>query len=546
MLANRQILDLPKTSLETRDILPTYSGIYYVIDEKNVIWYIGKAINIQSRWRGKAHHRFKQLQQQKHKHFYLYYEKVNLTNIDERELQQINRYQPQLNDSPVKSLKTRSTEALLKETIATLSEFSFILGVEPPRKQIAEQIGLDWLKKSKLLNSLVIHVCIDNNKFNSIFQPDSSNEHEGLIKAIFSTRKSYTSKWDCFPPYYSFIYRLGVNGCSVEVNYSSVFIKSKDIDFDSLCVPNNILGQHIKSITPEALSLIKDSSPQRQYNKIQLQRFQPYVDNLIPSLFNEPIDAESAKFKLHILSQQYKSGKRGIGSRSRKITNKLQLAGENRVIGIAKKTAKKPKSSSIIKSKPINCDFITIEELLLSRGIEPNKYDRGNILYMKRYNRERIGLYLECFNTSPQQIYQFQQTVKYQTFLMRKNIYGMKKAQLVRASVEQFKHIYLLAGVDKKAWLLVEEYLQDFAKASTKLDNDESAAEKFYVSPRKFIVPAKVNIKLEKMKYSAWIPFGTNRQYTTFESVRDEIKRRLQLADLPKLKLSFRREHTTK
>ena len=77
-------------------------------------------------------------------------------------------------------------------------------------------------------------------------------------------------------------------------------------------------------------------------------------------------------------------------------------------------------------------------------------------------------------------------------------------------------------------------------------NNSEGVTRKFYVSPRKFIAPAKVNIKLEKMRYSAWIPFGMNINYPTFDAARDEIKRRLSKADLPNLRLTFRREHITK
>jgi hypothetical protein len=48
------------------------------------------------------------------------------------------------------------------------------------------------------------------------------------------------------------------------------------------------------------------------------------------------------------------------------------------------------------------------------------------------------------------------------------------------------------------------------------------------------------------MRYSAWIPFGMNEQYPTFEAAKKEIKQRLNQADLPDLKLTFRREHITK
>ena len=132
MLANIEILNLPKVSLETKELLPDYSGIYYVVDENKLVWYIGKAKNIYKRWHGKAHHRIYQLKQLKHKNFTIFYERIDLARLDSREKQQINKYDPHLNNSPVKSKKVRPTETLLRETINKISDFAFVLGVESP------------------------------------------------------------------------------------------------------------------------------------------------------------------------------------------------------------------------------------------------------------------------------------------------------------------------------------------------------------------------------------------------------------------------------
>ena len=115
-----------------------------------------------------------------------------------------------------------------------------------------------------------------------------------------------------------------------------------------------------------------------------------------------------------------------------------------------------------------------------------------------------------------------------------------------RQSSSQFDTVYLLSGVERKAWLLVEEYLQDFAKPSNKLKNGEAYTEKYFVSARKYLVPAKVKIKLENLQYSAWIPFGMSEQYPTFETAKQEIKKRLNEANLPKLKLTFKKESIAK
>jgi hypothetical protein len=112
----------------------------------------------------------------------------------------------------------------------------------------------------------------------------------------------------------------------------------------------------------------------------------------------------------------------------------------------------------------------------------------------------------------------------------------------VRSVSFQFNSLYLLAGVDRKVWILFEKYLRDFARPATGLKNGEGYVEKFYVSARKYIVPAKVNIKLEEMGYSACIPFGSNEEFPAFESATEEIRKRLINSGLPGLKVNFKRE----
>ncbi|MDJ0594559.1 MAG: hypothetical protein QNJ72_32055 [Pleurocapsa sp. MO_226.B13] len=91
MLADSEILNFSSTSLETKELLPEYSGIYYVVDENKVIWYIGKAKNLHKRWQGKSHHRIYQLKQLRHKLFNIFYEPVNSSQLDRREKQQIRK-----------------------------------------------------------------------------------------------------------------------------------------------------------------------------------------------------------------------------------------------------------------------------------------------------------------------------------------------------------------------------------------------------------------------------------------------------------------------
>ena len=146
-----------------------------------------------------------------------------------------------------------------------------------------------------------------------------------------------------------------------------------------------------------------------------------------------------------------------------------------------------------------------------------------------------MGVYIQCFSVD------LKMSSRYATIAK-----GIIDSQQTKQLSSQFEIVYLLASVDKKVWLLVEEYLRDFAKPATKLNNGEGYVEKFYISPRKYIVPAKVNIKLENIGYSAWIPFGLSEEFPTFEIAKEEIRRRLQNSDLLGLKITFKRETIAK
>ncbi|HEY9850831.1 MAG TPA: hypothetical protein V6D28_15295 [Leptolyngbyaceae cyanobacterium] len=69
MKADEYILQLPHIGLKSRQLLPDRAGIYYVLDEQLLIWYIGQAKNLRTRWLGESHHRFYQLQKQRKKQF---------------------------------------------------------------------------------------------------------------------------------------------------------------------------------------------------------------------------------------------------------------------------------------------------------------------------------------------------------------------------------------------------------------------------------------------------------------------------------------------
>ena len=510
MLADLEILNLPKVGLEAKELLPEHSGIYYVVDENQVLWYIGKAKNIYKRWQGKAHHRIYQLKQLKHKNFSIVYERINIYQLDTREKQQINKYAPHLNNSPVKSIKVRPTETLLRETINKISSFAFILGVEPPRREIKDKLRSICLAQEHVLDLPIIHICLDRTIIKSLFNPQSADEYVALIKKAFSTRKAYVSKWDAFPKGYSFMCRLIVNGYIVEVNYLERWMNKQNMEVKREYISVQLANESINSLSSTSLFSIQNYDAAQPNNQVQLHRLEPYVEDIVPLFFDESINRQAIKKQLKQVSQDYQEGKRGAGSRSN------------------------------------NDSKFAIDKFLIDRGVYPEKYNQDKKKPILMPGIDRIGLCVQSFSVNLKKSRLIKLDDKKQVQLSVETTGLINNELKYCQSSSQFDTVYLLSGVERKAWLLVEEHLQDFAKPSNQLKNGEGYTKKYYVSARKYLVPAKVNIKLKYLDYSAWIPFGMSEQYPTFEAAKQEIKKRLEEADLPGLKLTFKKETIAK
>jgi predicted GIY-YIG superfamily endonuclease len=176
MNTTEDILQLPHIGLNSRALLPEQSGIYYVLDETSIIWYIGQAQNLRSRWAGDSHHRLYQLQKQRKKQLTIYYELVAKSQLDAIEQQRIENYNPQLNGTKVKKKNLHPTETLLRETLVILAPYSFVLGVESPRKEDIKFIQdcTDWRDNWRIQKAVlplnVIHVCINLNELEEAFK----------------------------------------------------------------------------------------------------------------------------------------------------------------------------------------------------------------------------------------------------------------------------------------------------------------------------------------------------------------------------------------
>jgi predicted GIY-YIG superfamily endonuclease len=496
LIADVFILALPRVSLRLKDLLPENSGVYYVLDETNTVWYIGKAKNLRKRWQGKTHHRIIQLQAQRQKHFSIYYEQISEFQLDNIEKQQIAKYQPHLNNSPVKTKNVRPTETLLRETLAAIAPFAFILGVEPPRKAVVSQIN-DYPEMSarKLLLLDVIHICLDDAALQAIYQPESIEETLAIATKPFGTRKVYASKWDSFSSGGTYIHRLLVNGHAIEVTPWSCWCPKNESEGLRDYQQTSLIREPMNALTPESLSKLQQQQSDISANRnLYLQRLNPYTSDPLRLLFeDQTIDRKRIRGELEQISEDYKARRRGIGSRFQSVD---------------------------------------IQELLNSRGVDVNSYPGYG----------RIELCVHSFSADLKAPYRHRADAGHLQAQAYNLARGIRDGKEVCGTSANFDPVYLLASVDLKAWLLVEEYLQDFARPATGLGEGEAYVKKFYTSARKYILPAKVNLQLTGFGYSTWIPFGPSGEFTTYESATEAIRQRLLHSGLPDLKVTFKRE----
>ncbi len=92
-----------KVAFANRDSLPTFSGIYVIVDSKDIVWYVGQAQDIRKRWAGKGHHRYQQLLRTNKKRDYsIYWKSFPVEELASWENHYISKLNPELNRSKVK------------------------------------------------------------------------------------------------------------------------------------------------------------------------------------------------------------------------------------------------------------------------------------------------------------------------------------------------------------------------------------------------------------------------------------------------------------
>jgi hypothetical protein len=317
MNADEYILQLCHLGLNSRELLPESSGIYYVVDDKFIIWYVGQAKNLRNRWVGENHHRFYQLQKEKKKLFTIYYELVAESQLDAMERQRIEQYNPQLNGTKVKNKKLRPTETLLRETLVSIAPYSFVLGVESPRQEDLKFIEDcfyqrdEWRVKKVVLPLTVIHICINLEELQESFEDWSSQIR--FLKKVFRQRPNHPNNWVCkaskrdeknenLGVFYA--RRLLVNGFAIEVSLAMQqtvehlegyeFTQLAEVDIRAANEISLAIAKEKWKLTT-AGTYIRSPNHNTAYEQFcyrAMKRLSSYKQNLVKLLFNEDIDTK--------------------------------------------------------------------------------------------------------------------------------------------------------------------------------------------------------------------------------------------------------------
>jgi hypothetical protein len=480
-----------------KDLLPEYAGIYYVVDASSTVWYVGQAQNIRKRWQGKSHHRIHQLHHQKHHDFRIFCEPIAMEQLNATESARIAQYQPHLNNTPTKPKKVHPTETLLRETIAAIADFSFILGIEPPREQISKGGSMVMMAHPKVLPLEVIHIYVDSEQIQSFFQLETiDDEVRAIRKRIFSTRKTHAHQWEVYTPQYPLLYRLYVNGYAIEVSEWTI----SSLIYDQSWTPQyrdvRLAGEQIRALTAASLNDLQDGVRAKRYSEsgikterarklgvdqftetqkkelgygYHIKRLRHYLSDCIPLLFNENVDLSSRQEELFKVAQDYSQGKRGIGSRK------------------------------IVR------------------------------------NQRKIPIFIRCFSL-----------IKPQASKMGNSAKGVINSEWVNGRARDFETLYFLTEVYEESWQQVSSYLYDFVIPAQSLANGEGYVTQFYISPRKQIKCARLTVKNKQKNTSISIPLGASSEFASWDLVKAEIRRRVANQNLGNIQLSFQAETTTR
>ncbi len=160
-------------SFTQRTQLLPQPGIYVVVDAEDQVWYVGQSINLNARWNGKGHHRYKQLSRTNNKRDYkIYWKFFPLEQLNEKENLYINLFRPCLNYTKVRIYAKRPTlpneelsrllKILNKKTTLFPDVRSIILGYyleidEDDQEELKEYICIVVLVNAKDRDGVILN-----------------------------------------------------------------------------------------------------------------------------------------------------------------------------------------------------------------------------------------------------------------------------------------------------------------------------------------------------------------------------------------------------
>lgn len=144
MSASLDPFQLSSVTLSERKELPTCTAIYFAIDSRNRVLYVGKAKNLAARW--KNHHRLHALEQMDKEYpVRLAWQAWNEESLNEAEKSLILSYQPLLNNTKVEMPSVIPSEHTVRDFLKTFSRRLIICGIIPetPNKLLDIYLGYD-------------------------------------------------------------------------------------------------------------------------------------------------------------------------------------------------------------------------------------------------------------------------------------------------------------------------------------------------------------------------------------------------------------------
>lgn len=205
------LLQLPSVPLSERKQLPECAAIYFAIDAKNRVLYIGQAKNLLARWR--HHHRIHKLEEiDQEFSVRLAWQAWNEENLSEAEKGFIKIFQPLLNNTEVETPAVIPSEFVLRDFLKNFSRRLIIFGIEPkdPDTLLKVHLKYDWhncssqgtaakikeyIKQNKNKNTSLKFKCHRYSNFNcfagEIFRPGSRAQ-----RTMARQHRSYNNHWE--------------------------------------------------------------------------------------------------------------------------------------------------------------------------------------------------------------------------------------------------------------------------------------------------------------------------------------------------------------